>query len=134
MLKTPLKDVLRTTSTHIARLDDLGIKNVGDLLMYFPRTYNDRSDFTDIVDLRTDQVNTVKGFISHFNTQRTKYGKSITRGILTDDTGSVEVVWFNQPYIKRVMQNGDEVILMGKLKFAFGKVSLQSPSYELIKE
>jgi len=134
MLTTSLKDVLRTTSKHIARLDSLGIRNIRDFLMYFPRTYNDRSDLVNILDLRTDQVNTVKGFISRLSTQRTKYGKSITRAVLTDDTGSVDVVWFNQPYIKRVMQNGDEVILMGKLKFSFGKVSLQSPSYELIKE
>lgn len=134
MLKTPLKDILRTTSKHLSKLKDLGIKTAEDLLLYFPRTYNDRSDLTKIVDLRTDQVNTVRGTLTSFFSQRTKYGKYISRGVLTDDTGSIEVIWFNQPHLKRILFKGMEVILTGKLKFSFGKMSMQSPAYELVQE
>jgi len=134
MLQTPLKDILRTTSRHLNKLKDLGIRTAEDLFKYFPRTYNDMSEATKIIDLRTDQVNVVRGIITNLYTQRTKYGKFITKAVLTDDTGSIEVVWFNQPHIKRMIANGMEVVLTGKLKFAFGKMTLQSPQMELSKE
>lgn len=134
MLKTPLKDILRTTSRHLGKLNNLGLKNAEDLFMYFPRTYNDMSESTKIVNLRTDEVNVVRGIISNLFMQRTKYGKFLTKALLTDETGSIEVVWFNQPHIKRVISNGIEVVLSGKLKFAFGKMTLQSPQMELSKE
>ncbi len=134
MLKTPLKDILRTTSKHLSKLKGLGIKTAEDLLLYFPRTYNDRSDLTKITELRTDQVNTVRGTLTSFFSQRTKYGKYISRGVLTDDTGSIEVIWFNQPHLKRILFKGMGVILTGKLKFSFGKMSMQSPAYELVRE
>ncbi len=134
MLKTPLRDILRTTSRHLNKLKDLGIRNAEDLFKYFPRTYNDMSETTKIVDLSTDQLNVVKGIITNLYTQRTKYGKFLTKSVLNDDTGSVEVVWFNQPHIKRMIANGSEVVLTGKLKFAFGKLTLQSPQIEMQKD
>jgi ATP-dependent DNA helicase RecG len=134
MLKTPLRDILRTTSRHLNKLKDLGIKNAEELFRYFPRTYNDMSQTTKIVDLRTDQINVVKGIITNLYMQRTKYGKFLTKAVLTDDTGSVEIVWFNQPHIKRMIANGSEVVLTGKLKFAFGKLTLQSPQIEMQKD
>lgn len=134
MLKTPLKDILRTTSRHLSRLKDLGINTAQDLLLYYPRTYNDRSDITKIANLDTENVNTVKGILTHLFSRRTKHGKYITTGKLTDDTGSVQVIWFNQPHIKRILSSGAEVVLTGKVKFSFGRLSLMSPSYELQKE
>ncbi len=134
MLKTPLRDILRTTSRHLNKLKDLGIRNAGDLFKYFPRTYNDMSETTKIVDLKTDQTNVVKGIITNLYTQRTKYGKFLTKAVLTDGSGSVEIVWFNQPHIKRMIANGSEVVLTGKLKFSFGKLTLQSPQIEMQKD
>jgi ATP-dependent DNA helicase RecG len=134
MLKTPLKDILRTTSRHLSRLKDLGINTAQDLLLYFPRTYKDRSDTVKIANIKPDEVNVVKGIITHLHARRTKHGKFLTFGKITDDTGSMQVVWFNQPHIKRVLHSGADVILTGKAKFSFGKMTLQSPSYELQKE
>ena len=134
MLQTPLKDILRTTSRHLGKLKDLGVRTAEDLFMYFPRAYNDMTEATRIVDLRTDEINVVRGIISKLYMQRTKYGKYLTKAVLTDETGSIEVVWFNQPHIKRMIANDSEVVLSGKLKFAFGKMTLQSPQIEMAKE
>ncbi|MBN1494225.1 ATP-dependent DNA helicase RecG [Candidatus Peregrinibacteria bacterium] len=133
MLLKQLKEILRTTSGHLNKLKDIGVTTVRDLLLYFPRTYTDRSDLTKIVDLSTEEVNTVKGILTHLSTIRTRNGKFITKGMLTDDTGTVEVVWFNQPHLKRILYNEAEVVLMGKAKYAYGRLSLLSPSYELLK-
>ena len=116
MLDTPLKDILRTTSRHLNKLKDLGIRSAKDLLLYFPRTYNDRSDLTKIIELNTKDIQSVRGIITHLYNQRTKYGKYITKAKLTDETGSVQVVWFNQPHIKRMLSNDMEIILTGIIK------------------
>jgi len=134
MLNEPLSQTLRTTKKHIYKLEQLGIRTVKDLIKYFPRTYNDKREFTKIIDIKTDEISTVKGFLRNLYTLRTKYGKKITRGVLTDDTASIEVVWFNQPHLVRMLGGDTEIILSGKAKFAFNKITLQSPSYEQLKQ
>lgn len=134
MLETPLKDILRTTSRHLSRLENMGIKTADDLLSHFPRTYNDRSDVTPIRDVALGEVNTIRGIINRIFTRKTKSGKLMTMASLTDDTGTINVVWFNQPYIRRILFNGNEVIMTGKVKMAFGKTTVQSPAFELQKE
>lgn len=132
MLHKNLADVLRTTKRHLSKLESLGISSVKDFLLYFPRTYNDASQYTNISDLRTDQVNTIKGKLSSLFNMRTKYGKKITRGIFSDQSGSIEVVWFNQPHLLRMLPKKVDIVLSGKAKFAFGKITLQNPSYEIL--
>lgn len=134
MVKTHIKDILRTTPKHIRKLQGLGVETVHDFLLYFPRTYKDRTDIAKVADIKLDEVNVIKGVLTHLHTRRTKYGKYLTFGKLTDETGSIQVIWFNQPHIKRVLYSGSEIILTGKVKYSFGKITLQSPSYELQKE
>ncbi len=123
MLSKNLASVLRTTSRHISKLEDLGIKTVKDFLLYFPRTYNDTTQFKKISGILLDEVNTIKGQLTNLFNIRTKYGKKITRGLFTDETGSVEVVWFNQPHLSKMLPRKKEIILSGKAKFVMGKVS-----------
>lgn len=132
MLKKPISSSIRTTKKHLSRLDYLGVKTAHDLLHFFPRTYQDKSKFTPLAEIRTDQVNNVKGIISNFQSRRTRNGKQLIRAVITDNSASIEVVWFSQPYVMQLLKAGDEVILSGKAKFAMGKISLSSPSYEKV--
>lgn len=129
-LNLSLQKILKTTKGHFAKLEELGVRTVRDLVLYFPRAYIDKSAYTNIAELKTDEVNNVIGTISNLFHKRTKNGKHLTKCLLTDETGSVEVVWFNQSYLKRVLKNGQEIILSGKAKFNLGKMTLQSPSFE----
>ncbi len=133
MLKKNLSSVLRTTEKHLSKLKDLNIKTIEDLLLYFPRAHNDTTKYTKIQDITIDEIHTIKGQLITLFTTKTKYGKKITRGIFTDETGSLEVIWFNQPHLSRILPRKKEIILIGKAKFSFGKITLQSPSYEIIQ-
>lgn len=134
MLNKSLARVLRTTTKHLSLLQDLGVKNVKDFLLYFPRDYNDNSEFTKIEEVKTDQINVIKGQLSNLFNISTKFGKKITRGLFTDSTGSIEVVWFNQPHLVKMLPRKKTITLSGKVKISMGKISLQNPSYEIIKE
>lgn len=131
MLEKPLNKVLNTTKGHLDKLEHLGVKKVEDFLLYFPRAYNDVTQYTRIVDIRTDEINTIKGRLDSLFTTNTKNGKKITRGIFSDETGSIEVIWFNQPHLSKFLPRKKTIILSGKAKFSFGKVSLQGPAYEI---
>jgi ATP-dependent DNA helicase RecG len=125
-----LQEILHTNKEHTEKLGQLGVKTVRDLALYFPRMYVDKSEYTSIADVKTDEVNNIIGSIGNLFHKRTKNGKYLTKCLLSDETGSIEVIWFNQPYLKRVLKNGQEIILSGKAKFNMGKMTLQSPSFE----
>ncbi len=129
-LERPLHKVLKTTKKHLLLLETLGIKTVEDLLLHFPRIYIDKSMYTKIAELRTDEINNIKATITSFIHKRTKFGKAFTKALLTDESGSVEAIWFNQPYLQRVLRKGQEMIFSGKAKFDIGKTSLPSPTFE----
>lgn len=102
-------------------------------MLYFPRTYEDKTVFTPVAEITTDRINNVKGTLSSIFHLRSRNGKHLTRAVLTDKTGSVNVIWFNRPFLKKILRNGQKIILSGKADFKFGKVTLQSPAFEEIK-
>ncbi|MDD4352167.1 MAG: ATP-dependent DNA helicase RecG [Candidatus Gracilibacteria bacterium] len=133
-LQTDIQEFARVGMKYASLLRALGINTLYDLLTYFPRDYDDQTELRKINEMRTGEKNVVRGQIWSVKSSRTKYGKQITRGKLSDDTGSIEVVWWNQPYIARAFRDGEEVIMSGKLKYAFGRMTLQSPAYEKVKK
>ena len=132
MLQTPLKQALRTNTQHLNKLATLNVQTVDDLLKYFPRAYTDNSNYVNIIDMRIDEVNTVMGKVKSLVTIKTRSGIKMTRGVFYDETGSIEVVWFNQPHLLRMLPRNQEIVLSGKLKLAAGKLTFQAPSYEIL--
>jgi ATP-dependent DNA helicase RecG len=133
-IKTPLSKVISTTKFHLERLGNLGVGTLGDFLTFFPRTYSDQSEFRKINEIRTDDINVVKGTLSQLVELKSKFGKKLLKAKFTDETGSVDIIWFNQPYLKRVLYNGQQLILSGKAKFELGKITLLSPEHEVPKK
>ncbi len=133
MLDRDLSTVLRTTKRHLGRLELLGVRTVRDLLMYFPRDFQDKSNFTKISDLKIEETNTIKGTLRTLFNIKSRSGKKITRGLFCDETGSIEVIWFNQPHLVKMLPRKKEIILTGKAKITSGKLSLVSPAYEIIR-
>ena len=79
------------------KLNVLGIKKVEDLIFNFPRRYDDYSTITLISMLRPGQV-TVKAKLISANGRYVRRGLHITEAIVKDSSGSLRLVWFNQPY------------------------------------
>ncbi|MFA5948378.1 MAG: ATP-dependent DNA helicase RecG [Candidatus Gracilibacteria bacterium] len=134
MLSSPIGKSIRTTKSHLTKLESLGIKSVRDFLTYFPRNYNDTTTYTNVINLKIDEQNTVKGILTNLINIRTKNGKKIVKGMFSDSTGSIEILWFNQPHLFKILPRKKEIVLMGKAKYKDGKISLLSPSYEIISD
>ncbi len=131
VLDQSLKNVLRTTPRHLKKLSELGINSVRDFLMYFPRRYEEQSE-THIIELTpgVGEKQVIRGEISHFSTKRAR-GMNILSAVITDQTGAIEVVWFNQNYLRNQLNTGDEVVLAGRVKYDYGKLTMQNPSVEI---
>jgi len=135
MINTHLsKELLKTTEKHIDKLASLNIKKIKDLLLYFPRTYNDTSTYTQIADIRVNEVNTLKGQIFSLFNITSRAGKKMTRGIFKDQSGSIDLIWFNQHYLTKLLPRNKEIVLTGKVKLSMGKLCLQNPQFELLSE
>lgn len=131
---TPISKAIFTTKNHLKRLETLGIKTVKDFLLYFPRIHTDQSNLIKIIDIKTDEVNSYKGMLSQLIHLKSKFGKIMTKAKFSDDSGSIEVIWFNQPYLQRILKNGQQIILSGKATFKLGKISLQNPEFEEVSD
>lgn len=132
MLENKVSEVIRTTKAYLGALDEVGIRTVRDLLLYFPWRYSDESEFVSIADLQVGVQATVKGFVSNIFARKTSTGKMMIRAKFKDDTGEIEVMWFNQNYLRQVLKENMQIVLTGKLKWSGTKGSFLSPKYELV--
>lgn len=133
-LNKNLAQALRTTKKHLEKLDYLGIKTLGDFLQFYPRTYLDRSVFDTVSSLKVDDTATLKGTISSLSHSKSQFGKMLIQALFTDSTGSIEVIWFNQPYLLQMFRQGMEIILSGRVKYRMGRPNLISPEFEFLRE
>jgi len=134
-LETPIELLTRVGKTTASRLKKLDIYNVLDLLYYFPFRYDDFSQIVNIRELQPNQIVTIKGKIVLINNRRSHRKRLvITEALVEDETGSIKVIWFNQPWLAKNLKAGDEVFLSGKAEFDNLGLQFISPAYEKITE
>ncbi|MBI4169174.1 MAG: ATP-dependent DNA helicase RecG [Acidobacteria bacterium] len=135
-LTTPLRYVKGIGPRRSEALATEGLRTVEDLLFHLPFRYEDRSRFLPIASLLPGLRGTVRGRVVTAALRRTRRrGLSIFEALVEDDSGSIRVVFFNQPYLNRLLAPGREVILHGEATPArFGRRGLimQSPQYEVL--
>ena len=130
-LSTPLSEVPRIGPVYQKRLKKMGITSVRDLLFHFPQMYQDLSVITPLAKAKEGSEYCLKGTLGELKETRTFYKRmSVLEGIFSDASGSMKVVWFNQPYLKDALLPGQEVFLAGKVVRDSRGVYLSSPSYE----
>lgn len=130
-LATPISELSRVGKTSAKRLEYLGIKTAGDLLYYFPFRYEDYRTLLPIAQLRAGELVTICGQVELIaNKKSFKSRKTITEALVSDKSGSVRIVWFNQPYIVKNIQVGDVLFLSGKAQADMLGPKLVSPVYE----
>lgn len=112
-------------------LNKLEIHSVEDLLYYFPRDYQDRSNPKLVHQLVDGQIETFQGLIVTAQDQRPRRGLTITKVAIHDGQSTAYGVWFNQPFIKKQMKPGIPIIVTGKVERKFGVVQISVTDYEL---
>ena len=116
------------------KLQKLGISTIEDLLTHYPREYKDRSEILKIADLPMDEPSTFLAQVKEEG-QNSRHGRLVyTRMKVYDETGSVGVLWYNQPYMKNSLKIGEWYLFSGKLQKKYGRKEILSPEVERIGE
>lgn len=131
-LETKIQDLPRVSPAYQKRLLKLGIKTLRDLFFHFPRRYNDFSKITRITNLSTGTNATVQGRIIDIKNIRTwKKRITITQAYIQDNTSSIKIIWFNQPYLTKSLKIDDVINVSGKVNLD-KDLYFSNPAYEKI--
>ncbi|MDX2380889.1 MAG: OB-fold nucleic acid binding domain-containing protein, partial [Acidimicrobiia bacterium] len=115
-----------------AALESLGIDNVFDLLTTYPRRWVDRSNEARIADLEVGEEALVLATVRTVRQRRTRNRRSMVEVNVGDLTGRIDVVFFNQPWRARQLQEGLELALFGKVDHYRGGLQMSNPVVDLI--
>jgi len=120
----------KTAAKYLKNLD---ILTVEDIIFYYPARYDDLSQIVPIGQLEPWTTVTVKGRIELIQNKRSlKKHTLITEAIVSDGTGKMKVAWFKQPFIGKILKNGDEIYLSGKVDQDYYGIQMVSPVYEKV--
>jgi ATP-dependent DNA helicase RecG len=117
----------------------LGIKTFRDAIFYLPCRYEDRSSIKKIAHLKHDEFNTVTGKVVKadvISPSRRNPKFTIFEVLITDGSGLLKAKWFNQPYLKRIFKQGQEVVFYGMVKLNYWGAGFEiiNPEYEIVEE
>lgn len=111
------------------KLARLNINTSSDLIYHFPTRYIDFSNSIDIKDAKADETATFTGEITSFQNIFTRFGKNLQRASLTDQTGRIELLWFNQPYLSKSIIIGEKLSVAGTVSTFQNKKTIIAPEY-----
>lgn len=130
-LSDPVTALKGVGAVRARQLEKLGIVTLYDLICCFPRAYEDR---TVLARLNTLEVGSPACFLATVtSTPRTSYirkGLSSTRCTIADDTASLRVTWFNQPWMSTNLQAGTQYYFYGTLTGDDRKFQITNPIVE----
>lgn len=125
---------LKGVGSEIAKkLAAYGINTVGDLIDFYPRKYEDYSEVMPIRALKPGQV-TVEAEIKQARGRYVRRGMHITEAIASDETDSVRLVWFNQPYREAALKKGEKYYISGPYELKYRRFAILNPTVELVQD
>jgi ATP-dependent DNA helicase RecG len=132
-LDSKITDISRVGKVGAKLLKKLGLENIQDLLFYLPFRYDDFSSLSKIADLNAGQTVNIRGEVQLIQNKRSfKRRLNITEALISDESDSIKVIWFNQPFIAKNIKVGDLVSLAGRVSESQGQLTMNSPQYEKV--
>jgi ATP-dependent DNA helicase RecG len=114
-------------------LAKLSIATLGDLVFHLPRRYEDRANLVKIRDVRPGDYATLKGRIISLDSKNAQGRMTVIRAAISDETGAIGLIWFNQRWIKpRLEKHRGEIIVYGQVKEGSWGYEISTPEWETI--
>ncbi len=132
-LTDTLKEHFRINEKQQKALKKLGIESIRDILYHFPTRYITTADVKYIENLEAGDHALLYGKVSKLKTKKGYKSKiPMAQGILSDDTGEINLVWFNQAYIAKMLKDGMTVRMEGRVLSGKQGLYISNPEYEVI--
>ena len=116
-------------------LNKLGIFNLKDLITYFPREHEDRGNIKPISEVVHGEEALISGYpVGRMNEIRIRKNLTLCKLIVRDESGSCQITWYNQSYLKNTFKPNERYKFFGKISRSYGKVEMQSPVFEVANQ
>ncbi|MEJ5296092.1 MAG: ATP-dependent DNA helicase RecG [Fimbriimonadales bacterium] len=117
-------------------LAKLELYTLQDLLYHLPRRYEDRSQFRRIAHARPGEAATFAGKLITVDNITPRRGLTLTKAFLDDGSGALELVWYNQPYLKdRLLKlRNRRIVVYGVVKDTGWGLQMETPEWEDLEE
>ncbi len=135
-LSSRLTELKGVGKVRAAAFEKLGLHTLRDVLYHFPRAYQNRGDIKKVVDVRHGDVAALVLTVATVpRNAMIRRGMTLTKMRAFDDTDSIEIVFFNQPYLRDNFEVGEQYRFYGKITAGKRNVlMLNSPTYEKYSE
>jgi ATP-dependent DNA helicase RecG len=123
---------VKGVGTKLAQvLSKLNIYTLGDLLFHLPRRYEDRRHFRKIAHARAGEAITVSGKLVTVDNVKVR-NLTLTKAYLDDGSGVLELVWYNQPYMKDTLNKlrNSQIVAYGIVKESPYGLQMETPEWE----
>ena len=112
-------------------LGKLGVFSLYELVSYFPARYEDRTRFCPIAAAPEGEGVCIRALVADTpRLVRVRRGMELVKFRAVDESGSVDITYFNQNYVKDYLSRGDSVCFFGKIERSGGRCSMVNPAYE----
>jgi len=129
--ESKLVDIFRIPELQEKALKRLRITSIKDLLYHLPVRYGDRAQVTSIAGLRRGDISVIFGRISGLKTTKAFRKKiPMAEGVVEDGTGKIKIVWFHQAYLAKMIAEGANVRVEGKISERHGQLYFSNPKIE----
>ncbi len=127
---TALRGIGNKQSELLAKL---GLYTIEDMIYFFPRRYDDYSELKLIKDLTYGEEVTIIAYVKSVSSFTTRNkNRKIIQAVVSDDTGSIQLMWFNQTYHLRYLRKNMFLSISGKIEQYMGRLVMYHPDYEQI--
>lgn len=134
LYKLPIDKLNGVGKKKAELFNKLGVYSVGDLLEFYPRSYEDWSNTVKIEDLQNGDIACIKATLGTHISDGFIGNKIISKGTVYDDTGMLQIVFFNNRYISSMLHAGEEYFFYGKVTFDYNTFKIISPTFSPITE
>lgn len=130
LYKQPITTLSGFGEKRAEQFSKLGVNSVGDLINFYPRTYEDWSQVTKIADIKEEGVYCIRAFLAApISDARVKGNMILSKGAVYDDTASIQIVYFNNRYISSMLAYGGEYFFRGKVSIDSFGAKLTAPAF-----
>lgn len=133
MLEQELADVKGIGEKKAQLLAQIGLFTMRDLLFRLPRDYQDFSEITPCAALEEGERCVLVRFAGEARVAFVRRGLSIVNAQAHDETGSVKLMWYNQPYRKKQIMAGQTALIFGKAVKRNGRFVFENPDIEMME-
>lgn len=112
-------------------LNKVGIYTLEDAITYFPRGHEDRGNVKNIAELVDGEEALISAYaVTRINEFKVNAKLTLCKLTVRDETGSCQITWYNQKYLKNSIKLNQRYKFYGKVSKKGSRVEMQSPVFE----